>query len=340
MADMGHQAPRREPRFGVRLLCRGRLPRSVLDRRPIPNPDFRLADLAQMRIATVSEVPTPWLCLREDLRQAGIDPARLHRIADRSMAENLNAVSEGRIEVAQFFEPVVEEAMDSGRGHLWYAASTRSRTTYTALVTTRDRLVGDAEPLLRMVRAIQRTQQWIYNRSAPEIAATISSFFPALDCGVMAAALARYQAQSVWGRDPVLREDDFDRLRRCLVSGGFIRRPSIRSLRRQSPRPANPDRIGFAYDPDAPADRQPGIKGDSDLSAVKAIRDLSAVRNLLRDQPGSSAPDAIARLTPLGIFCGRRPDRRQNTQANCGSCGPPNSSTLRLAALRRFAAQP
>jgi NitT/TauT family transport system substrate-binding protein len=30
-----------------------------------------------MRIATVSEVPTPWLCLQEDLRQAGIDPARL-----------------------------------------------------------------------------------------------------------------------------------------------------------------------------------------------------------------------------------------------------------------------
>jgi len=77
-----------------------------------------------------------------------------------------------------------------------------------------------------MVRAIQRTQQWIYNRSAPEIAAAISSFFPALDRGVMAAALARYQAQSVWGRDPVLPEDGFDCLRRCLVSGGFIRRPT------------------------------------------------------------------------------------------------------------------
>ena len=217
---------RREPQLGARLLCRGRLPRSDLDRRPIPQSGFPLADLAQMRIATVSEVPTPWLCLREDLRQAGIDSARLHRIADRSMAENFNASSEGRIEAVQFFEPVVEEALASGRGHLWYAASTRGPTTYRALVTTRDRLVGDAEPLLRMVRAIQRTQQWIYNRSAPEIAATIPSFFPALERGVMAAALARYQAQSVWGRDPVLPEDDVDGLRRCLVSGGFIRRPT------------------------------------------------------------------------------------------------------------------
>jgi ABC-type nitrate/sulfonate/bicarbonate transport system substrate-binding protein len=90
------------------------------------------------------------------------------------MPENLNALSEGRIEAAQFFEPVVDEALASGRGHLWYAASTRGRPTYTAFVTTRDRLVRDAEPLLRMVRAIQRTQQWIYSRSAPEIAETIS----------------------------------------------------------------------------------------------------------------------------------------------------------------------
>jgi NitT/TauT family transport system substrate-binding protein len=203
------------------IVCRD--PFSVVGQ--YPNPRFQLADLARMRLASVSEVPTPWLCLQEDLRQAGLDPKRLDRVAGRSMAENLNALSEGRIEAAQFFEPFVEQALASGRGHLWYAASTRGRTTYTAFVTTRDRLLGDAEPLLRMVRAMQRTQQWIYTRPAPEIAATISEFFPALERGVLAAALARYQAQSVWGRDPVLPEDGFERLRRCLVSGGFIRQP-------------------------------------------------------------------------------------------------------------------
>ena len=185
-----------------------------------PNPGFRLADLAKMRLATVSEVPTPWLCLQEDLRQAGVDPARLDRIADRSMAENLSGLRDGQIDAAQFFEPVVEQALASGVGHLWHAASTRGRTTYTAFVATRDRLVGDAEPLLRMVRAIRRTQQWIHSRSAPEIAESISSFFPALDRSVLAASIARYQAQSVWGRDPVLPEAGFDRLRRCLVSSG------------------------------------------------------------------------------------------------------------------------
>jgi len=42
------------------IVCRD--PFSIVGRSP--NPDFQLAHLARMRIATVSEVPTPWLCRR------------------------------------------------------------------------------------------------------------------------------------------------------------------------------------------------------------------------------------------------------------------------------------
>jgi hypothetical protein len=64
-------------------------------------------------------------------------------------------------------------------------------------------------------------------------AAAISSFFPALDIGVLAAALARYQSRSVRGRDPVLPENGFDCLRRSHHTRGV--HPSadaIHSLRR------------------------------------------------------------------------------------------------------------
>ena len=47
-----------------------------------PRPDFTFADLYGTRIATVSEVPTSWLCLQEDLRRAGLDPEALPRLAD------------------------------------------------------------------------------------------------------------------------------------------------------------------------------------------------------------------------------------------------------------------
>src|SRR5712692_9550567 len=58
------------------IVCRD--PFSIVGRRP--NVDFGLAEPGAMRFATVSEVPTPWLCLQEDLRQAGIEPERLDRV--------------------------------------------------------------------------------------------------------------------------------------------------------------------------------------------------------------------------------------------------------------------
>jgi NitT/TauT family transport system substrate-binding protein len=189
-----------------------------------PRPDFRLADLAALRFATVAEVPTPWLCLQEDLRRAGVDPARVDRVADRTMAENLRALAAGEIAAAQLFEPFVEEALAAGIGHLWHQASRRGRTTYTALVTTRERLRAEPGPLLAMVRALHRAQQWIAGREPAAIAAAIAPFFPALDLGVMARALARYAGQGVWGRDPVLPQEGFERLHAGLLSSGFIRR--------------------------------------------------------------------------------------------------------------------
>jgi NitT/TauT family transport system substrate-binding protein len=200
------------------IVCRD--PFSIVGR--YPNPGFRLADLAAMRIATVSEVPTPWLCLQHDLRQAGVDPDKIDRTTDRSMAQNLEALRQGQLDAVQLFEPVVEEALASGAGALWHAASGRGRTSYTAFVTTRDRLLQEPEPLLRMVRAIYRAQQWIAAASAAEIAAAIAPFFPALRRDVLTRALSRYQAQQVWGEDPILPEEGFERLQRGLLSSGFI----------------------------------------------------------------------------------------------------------------------
>src|SRR6516165_3533174 len=90
-----------------------------------PRPDFVFGDLYGKRVATVSEVPTPWLCLQEDLRRAGLDPEALPRVGDRTMAENMAALRRGDLDVVQLFEPFAEELISTGDGHLWYAASAR-----------------------------------------------------------------------------------------------------------------------------------------------------------------------------------------------------------------------
>src|ERR1043166_4652396 len=54
--------------------------------------NFRLEDLMRLRFATVSEVPTPWLCLQHDLRERGIEPTKLARVTGSTMAENVAAL--------------------------------------------------------------------------------------------------------------------------------------------------------------------------------------------------------------------------------------------------------
>jgi NitT/TauT family transport system substrate-binding protein len=188
-----------------------------------PNPGFQLADLLGKRFASTSEVPTPWLCLEGDLRDAGIDPARLDRLIGRTMQENVAGLTAGEIDAAQLFEPFVELAVRGG-AHVWLPASARGRTSYTVFATTRERLAADPEPFRRMARAIYRTQKWVEAQTPRALADTIADYFPTLDRAVLTGSLTRYKAQGVWGTDPILPEEGFDRLRRALLASGFLAR--------------------------------------------------------------------------------------------------------------------
>ncbi len=187
-------------------------------------PAFALADLMAVKLATVSEVPTPWMCLQEDLRRAGLDPARLDRVADRTMADNQTALRAGTVDVAQLFQPDAEALLDDGVGHLWYAAAERGPCSYTCFYTRRGVLTAREDELLRMTRAIFRVQKWLLAASPAAIAQAIQRFFPAVPAARLAAACARYRALGVWGRNPVLPQAGYDRLKAGLLSGGLIRR--------------------------------------------------------------------------------------------------------------------
>ena len=187
-----------------------------------PRPDFRMADLAGLRIATVSEVPTPWMCLQDDIRRAGLDPATLSRVTDRSMAGNAAALREGAVDAIQVFQPFVEELVREGVGYVWYAAASRGPTSYTALYTTERMLADQCDTMLAMTRAIYRTQKWLHAQDAGTIAATIARFFAEVDADTLTACIARYKALGLWGHDPVLPKDGFERLKGACLSGGLI----------------------------------------------------------------------------------------------------------------------
>lgn len=216
--DTYHNVP------GCDLVCFG----EVVTRDPFlllgrePRPDFSVGDLVGLRVGTVSEVPTPWLCLQHDLRLGGIDPATVSRVSDRSMADNCAALVAGELDVVQVFEPFVSSLVTAGTGFVWYAGASRGPTSYTTFYARRGVLKERRAELERMVRAIYRTQQWVSGATGAEIAATIAPYFPDVPADILATACARYKALEIWGATPVLPRAGYDRLRDSLVSGGFV----------------------------------------------------------------------------------------------------------------------
>ena len=187
-----------------------------------PRPGFKLTDLRGLTLASVSEVPTPWLCLQHDLREAGIDPDSIRRIADRTMAQNAEALKAGTVDVIQAFEPFPSLLETEGTGHVWYEAASRGPSSYTSFYTRRDLLTTRREELRAMVRAIAKTQRWIAGADAATIAHTVARFFPDLPEAILERAYRRYKAQKIWNTVPVLSREGYDRLRASMVSARFV----------------------------------------------------------------------------------------------------------------------
>ena len=212
----------RNPDCGLKVFC------EVVCRDPFfligrePNPGFRMSDLVGPKVATVSEVPTPWMCLQHDLRLAGLDPGDLNRVSDRAMGENADALRAGEVDVVQVFQPFAEELIQEGAGHIWYQAAERGLTTYTAFYAPASLLSENPEAALGMTRAMARTERWLAENDAEAVARLVKPWFEDMDFDLLTQAVARYKSIGLWNRNPRLAQESFEWLRAACLSGGLI----------------------------------------------------------------------------------------------------------------------
>ena len=200
----------------------GRDPFFLLGR--TPNPDFQFGDLRGLKVATVCEVPAPWMCLHYELKLAGIEPSRILRTAERPMAENVALFRAGEIDVVQVFHPFARQLTDEGAAHLWHTGADHHPTTYTTLNTTRDFAVRNPDVLLRMCRAVYRAQQWIAEHDGAEIAAAVASFFPEIPASLLANCCNHYRALGVWNRTPLMSRAGFEWVRDAGLAVGRVKK--------------------------------------------------------------------------------------------------------------------
>lgn len=185
-------------------------------------PGFALTDLPGLRFGTVSEVPTPWWCLQEDIRAAGLDPDALTRVTGGSMADNAAAVLAGTLDVAQMFEPHAA-LLEAQGGTVWHRAADRGPSAYTAFYATEQRIAERRDAFEAMIRAMAEALSWIHAAPAEEIAATVAPMFPDVPRAALAASLARYQGLGLWSPTPHFPREAFDQLQRAMRSAGVIK---------------------------------------------------------------------------------------------------------------------
>jgi NitT/TauT family transport system substrate-binding protein len=216
------EARERHPANEPIVFCEviGRDPFFLIGRQP--NPNFRVDDLAGKRLAITTEVPTPWLCLKHDLRLAGVDPAVISVTPPRTMAENAAALHAGEVDVIQVFMPFAEAVVESGDGHIWYAAADRGPTAYTTLNTTRQYAQAHPDVLLAMCRAMYRTQKWIASHDGRALADVVSSWFPDVPTKTLAAGYDRYLRHGLWNTTPIQSREGLAWLTDAAIASGFL----------------------------------------------------------------------------------------------------------------------
>ena len=175
--------------------------------------EFKFADLTQLRFATVSEVPTPWMCLQHDLREAGINPKSIKRVSDRTMAENYASLCKGELDVMQAFEPFASMAEMDRAGRMLYAASSRGPTVYTAFIATRAGVARFREVFVAMRRALAKMEQWLYAHSTEQLAKAVAPFFRHVPKDILVLSLQRYRDAGLWARNPAMTREGFNRTR-------------------------------------------------------------------------------------------------------------------------------
>jgi NitT/TauT family transport system substrate-binding protein len=212
-----------DPKSGYVAFCEvvGRDPFYLVGREP--NPAFRIADLPRWTLARVTEVPTPWICLQYDLRQAGVDPARVGQAPARGLAENADALRAGSVEIIQTFEPFATQLAAEGAGHVWYASSSRGPTSYTTFNTTRAFLDQNPGVALGMTRAMYRTLKWIAAHDGRELAQVVAGYFPDLSVPQLAACCDGYKERGLWNSTPVLQRAGLEWLRDAMLADGAIK---------------------------------------------------------------------------------------------------------------------
>ena len=189
-----------------------------------PQENFDWESLRGSRVIPVGFSPMPWASFQYALRRHGLEPSDLDLKAGLSLPDAVAAFRAGEAEYVHVAEPVVQQLIADGAGHLLTALGPENgHLAYSSFAATHKFLDQRAETAERFTLGFTRALRWLAATDPGGVAATVGEFFPDTSQEVLAASIARYKEQEQWPESPVLAQPEFESLHDILLAAGMCR---------------------------------------------------------------------------------------------------------------------
>ena len=204
----------------------------ILGRGPHPNPlpegeesyHFDWESLRGARVIPVGFSPMPWASFQYALRRHGLEPSDLDLRTGLSLGDAEDAFRAGEAEYVHVAEPVVQQLIADGAGHLLTALGPENgHLAYSSFAATHRFLAERQDTAARFTVGFARALHWLSSAEPDEVAQAVAEFFPENPQEVLSASIARYQEQEQWPVSPVLGRPEYENLHDILLAAEMCR---------------------------------------------------------------------------------------------------------------------
>ena len=190
-----------------------------------PSDNFSWQDLKGKTVIPGWKGGDPYMTLEYVLKKNGIDP-QTDTTLDDSIKFDLmaGAFASGNADYVTLFEPTASLTQNEGKGYIVASVGEAAgEIPYTAYFAKKSYIADNEQTIQDFTNAIYQGEQWVKEHSSQEIAETVKDFFPDTDVELLAEVIQNYKDIDAWKDNPVLKEEDFNRLQEVMTMAGELK---------------------------------------------------------------------------------------------------------------------
>lgn len=190
-----------------------------------PSDNFSWQDLKGKTVIPGRKGGVPYMTLEYVLKKNGIDP-QTDTTLDDSIKFDLmaGAFASGNADYVTLFEPTASLTQNEGKGYIVASVGEAAgEIPYTVYFAKKSYIADNEQTIQDFTDAIYQGEQWVKEHSSQEIAETVKDFFPDTDVELLAEVIQNYKDIDAWKDNPVLKEEDFNRLQEVMTMAGELK---------------------------------------------------------------------------------------------------------------------